>query len=84
MFVSENGKTDKFIQWATETLFTLQMGTDGQKQKLAKEIMGVNLDVMREVIKTYISNCPEYIYLHWEMQKISKRQLNLIKNTQMT
>jgi chromosome segregation ATPase len=62
MFVSENGKTEKFVKWATESLFTLQMGTDTQKHQIVREIMGVRLDVLREVIKAYISNLPG-IYL---------------------
>ncbi len=40
LFVTKNNKPDKFIKWATETLFTVHMGTVDQKHKLAI----INLD----------------------------------------
>ena len=41
LFVSKNGKTRRFIKWATETLFTVQMGTIEQKNKIISSIKGV-------------------------------------------
>ena len=34
LFVSRSGKVDYFIKWATEKLFTIQMGTKINKEKL--------------------------------------------------
>ena len=35
LFVSKSGKTKQFIKWATETLFTVQMGTKQQKKTIS-------------------------------------------------
>jgi len=49
LFVSENNKTTKFINWATKTLFTAQMGTDEQKYKLVSKIFGTSAENVAEV-----------------------------------
>jgi hypothetical protein len=50
LFVSKNDKTKKFIKWATEKLFTIQMGTLEQKQKL-RDSLGVIPNAVKEVCK---------------------------------
>jgi hypothetical protein len=55
LFVTRNGKTDKFVKWATEYLFTMQMGTISQKKVLANKIMGITVEIIKDVLKTYIS-----------------------------
>jgi hypothetical protein len=50
LFCSRNNKTTKFIDWATETLFTVQMGTVESKVKLIKEL-GVHSDDMKQCLK---------------------------------
>ena len=49
LFVSRNGKTSKFIKWATKTLFTVQMGTKTQKEKLVANVLGTSAEVVSEV-----------------------------------
>jgi hypothetical protein len=62
LFVSRNNKTDKFIRWATEKLFTIQMGTKEQKNELVSNILGVNARVIKEVFNTSTNTLP-CIYL---------------------
>ena len=49
LFVSESNKTTKFIKWATEKLFILQLGTTDQKEELVGSVLGVNAKVIKEV-----------------------------------
>jgi hypothetical protein len=56
LFITRNGKTKKFIKWATESLFTMQMGTPEQKKDLACKIMGVSIGVLSDVLKTSMNN----------------------------
>jgi hypothetical protein len=52
LFVSRGGCANTFIKWATEKLFTLQMGTLEQKQKLVSTAFGVPTSVVKEVFRT--------------------------------
>jgi hypothetical protein len=47
--VSRNNKTTHFIKWATETLFTCQMGSIEQKQDLTSNILGVSIKAVKQV-----------------------------------
>jgi phage anti-repressor protein len=49
LFVSRNNKTSKFIQYAVETLFTVQMGTKEQKDKLVGDMKGVSAETVAHV-----------------------------------
>lgn len=62
LFISKNKKCQKFIKWATETLFTIQMGTKDQKQYLSSKILGVSAKAVKEVFKTSSKTIP-CIYL---------------------
>jgi len=41
LFVARNKSADHFVDWATKTLFTVQMGTSEQKKELATVELGV-------------------------------------------
>ena len=58
LFVSRSGKTDKFISWATETLFTCQLGTKEQKEKLVGDILGISAKVIKEVFNCDANTIP--------------------------
>ena len=58
LFVSTSGKTKQFIKWATETLFTAQMGSEQQKQQLVSNILGISAQAVREVFKTSAKSIP--------------------------
>ena len=58
LFVSRSGKVDYFIKWATEKLFTIQMGTKNNKEKLVGDILGVSAKVLKEVFNCETNSIP--------------------------
>ena len=44
LFVSRCGNAKNFINWATKTLFTIQLGTQQQKKKLSSDMLGIPID----------------------------------------
>ena len=62
LFVSRNNKTTHFIKWATETLFTCQMGTIENKEALSSNLLGVSIKAVKQVFNKNISTIP-CIYL---------------------
>lgn len=49
LFVSRSGCADNFVTWATETLFTAQMGTKTEKKKLVSSLLGVTVPELKAV-----------------------------------
>lgn len=47
LFTSRSGKTQGFIKWATEVLFTMQMGTKDQKNEIAYNILGISAESLK-------------------------------------
>lgn len=62
IFSSYNFKTHKFIKWATETLFTCQLGDAECKRILAAGSLGVSAQVVKEMFKINGAETP-CIYL---------------------
>jgi len=58
LFVSRSGKTTHFIKWATEKLFTIQMGTLEQKNKLVSQIKGVSYETIQELFSINARTLP--------------------------
>jgi len=49
LFASHNNKVKPFIKWATETLFTIQLGEQEDKDNLASDLLGVNAKTIKDV-----------------------------------
>lgn len=62
LFVSRSGSANNFVKWATETLFTAQMGTTEQKRELASSILGTDAKTVKEVFSKDRNTLP-CIYL---------------------
>jgi hypothetical protein len=58
LFVSKNNKVNQFVKWATEKLFTIQMGTQIQKTELVSKILGTNATNVIEVFNTQANSIP--------------------------
>ena len=58
LFISRNGKTSKFIKWAVETLFTVQLSNKEQKQELVSNILGTNAKVIKEIFNADRNTLP--------------------------
>lgn len=50
LFASHSQIAKRFVKWATEKLFTIQMGTKEDKQKLAKDLMGVPIEISNQFL----------------------------------
>ena len=62
IFNSENNKTKGFVKWATETLFTVQMGEEKDKDTLASNLLGTTYNVVKQVFRSSSKTTP-CIYL---------------------
>jgi hypothetical protein len=64
LFVTRNNKTGNFVKWATETLFTVQMGTSEQKHKLASKITGIPYDSIQQFFSASAMPIPCIYLIH--------------------
>jgi len=62
LFVSRNENASVFRKWATNKLFTIQMGSKDEKQKLGTKLLKVDLKTFKAVFDSYSSTFP-CIYL---------------------
>jgi hypothetical protein len=62
LFVLRNARVSKFLDWATKTLFTAHLGTKEDKRKLSSELMGISVNVLKEVFNKTSSKLP-VVYL---------------------
>ena len=62
LFVSRNQNAEHFQKWAIEKLFTIQMGTKLEKERLGTNLLQINLDSFRAVFKKHANKFPS-IYL---------------------
>ncbi len=58
IFNSENNKTKGFVKWATETLFTVQMGEEEDKDALAASLLGTTYKVVKQVFRCSSKTTP--------------------------
>jgi hypothetical protein len=56
LFTSRNKKAESFQEWASKILFTHQVGTQEQKQKLIKSLIGVDVTNALESLTTSVSD----------------------------
>ena len=62
LYISKNKNAKYFRTWATETLFTVQLGNTEQKNKLVSKIKGVSYDTIQELFSRNARKMP-CIYL---------------------
>jgi hypothetical protein len=62
LFSSRSGNAENFQDWAEEKLFTIQMGSKEEKQKLGTQLLKVDLKTFKAVFDSYASTFP-CIYL---------------------
>jgi len=64
LYISRNENARYFRRWATETLFTIQLGQEEDKQILSSNLLGVNVKTIKDVFKTNTGKTPcVYLYL---------------------
>lgn len=58
LFASHTTNVKPFIRWATEQLFTLQMGTIEEKEELVSSVLGINAKIIKEVFNADRNTLP--------------------------
>jgi protein involved in ribonucleotide reduction len=59
LFCSRSGNAESFQDWATETLFTVQMGTEDSKHELVKSMFGgASIGAIKEAFKVSSEKTP--------------------------
>jgi hypothetical protein len=77
LFSSRSGIADKFQSWATEKLFTIQLGEKKDKQKLAGELIGINYKTIKNVFETNSSKTPcVYLFLIGNVNELLEGKYN--------
>ena len=73
LFVSRSGKTDNFIKWATETLFTVHLGEKKEKEELSALLLGVDVKNIKSVFSTSAEKTPcVYLFMIGNANKLLK------------
>jgi prophage antirepressor-like protein len=62
LYCSRSKAAERFQDWATEKLFTLQLGTKQQKEELVASALGVHVKAVRQVFSSAATTTP-CIYL---------------------
>ena len=63
LFNSKNKNAEHFQKWAIEKLFTIQIGTEQQKERLGTNLLNVNLESFRAVFKKHATKFPCFYLL---------------------
>jgi len=58
LYSSRNKEVEKFLGWATKTLFAAHLGTVEQKTKLSSKLLGVDASIVKEVFNKTSSTLP--------------------------
>jgi hypothetical protein len=58
LFTTKNNKTTPFIKWASEILFTVQIGNEIQKNTLISKMKGVSYSTIQELFNINASSVP--------------------------
>ena len=77
LMVSRNKKTSHFISWATESLFTIQMGTEEQKNQLVANIKGVSYESIQEIFSVSSTDLPCIYLTHLNNVKTLREEMKL-------
>ena len=77
LFVSHSPKVSTFVKWATESLFTLQMGTQIQKDDLISSVLGVSAKVIKEVFNTDTHTLPSVYLFSIGFAKDLRKSMNI-------
>ena len=73
LFASHNKKVKQFISWATETLFTVQLGEREDKELLSSNLLGVNVKNIKSVFSTNSNKTPcVYLFIIGQANELLK------------
>jgi hypothetical protein len=84
VFTTRNGNADEFIDWSCKTLYSAQMGTTEQKNKLVGKLKRVSPDVVKSVFDKTSSTLPCIYIFSLGTVKLLRKQLNIDNNCEDT
>ena len=64
LFSSRTGRAENFQEWATEKLFTIQMGTTDDKEFLASKLLGVSVETVWKFLSACVRDIPMVYMLY--------------------
>lgn len=77
LYSSRSKKAKLFREWATDTLFTIQMGSDENKEELGAKIIGQSVKNVRAVFKTCSKKVPCIYRFSLGTAKTLRKSMNL-------
>jgi hypothetical protein len=77
LFVSRNNTTTNFIKWVVEKLFTIQMGSIEDKNKLVSHIKGVSYETIQELFSINARSLPCVYLTAFNTVKELKKVMNI-------
>jgi hypothetical protein len=77
LFASRVGKAERFQKWASDILFTHQMGTKEAKETLAADILGVPVQQFRESLSNSVTALPSIYFLTFNTVKELRTSMNI-------
>lgn len=77
LMISHSKKTTHFISWATNSLFTIQMGTEEQKNQLVANIKGVSYESIQEIFSVSSTDLPCIYLTHLNDVKTLRQEMKL-------
>jgi len=77
LFASRGAAVDKFVDWASKTLFTSRMGSSDQKKKLASNLLGVSIEAVKQVFNKTVNKLPCIYLLSIGCVKDLRKTLNI-------
>jgi len=79
LYCSRSSNAKKFRKWATETLFTVQMGDDNEKQELASNLIGIPTKSLKQVLSKSASSVPCLYHFSLGIAKDLRKIMNIPK-----
>lgn len=77
LYVSQSKNAEHFQDWANNILFINQFGTKKEKQELASNLLGVNINVVKQIFNKNVSTIPCIYLLSLNTVKDLRETLNI-------
>ena len=77
LFASSSKTTEKFLYWATKTLFVAQMGTTEMKDNLVAKIKGVSYNAIQELFSVNARDLPCVYLTAFNTVGVLRNEMNI-------
>jgi hypothetical protein len=77
LFASRTGNGERFQKWASDILFTHQMGSKEAKETLAADMLGVPFQQFRESLSNSVTALPSIYFLTFNTVKELRTSMNI-------